>query len=126
MASIGIKVPLQWGLRHAQGQEAAARASAARSQLDAQLLELQGTLDEALAALNAVRRNKTLLTTTLKPQTEAAYRSALTSYQLGRGDLTAVLDGAHRIESIQLELLKAQAEEQTLLAQIERTIGGDL
>jgi outer membrane protein TolC len=126
MASIGIKVPLQWGFRDAQARETSARASAARSQLDAQLLDLQGTLEEALSGLDAVKRSKMLLTTTLKPQTEAAYRSALTSYQLGRGDLTAALESAHRVEEVQLELLKAQAEEQVLLAQIERTIGGDL
>jgi outer membrane protein, heavy metal efflux system len=83
-------------------------------------------LEEALAGLQAARQTEALLTTSLKPQTEAAYRSALSGYQFGRGDMTAVLEGAHRTQEIRLELLKAQAEQQALLAEIERIIGGSL
>jgi cobalt-zinc-cadmium efflux system outer membrane protein len=126
MASAGFRIPLQWGLREAQGREAAAKAAAARSRREAALLDIQGALEEALAGLAATRQTETLLTTGLKPQTEAAYRSALASYQLGRGDLTAVLEAAHRVQEVRLELLRSQAEERTLLAEIERAIGGDL
>jgi outer membrane protein TolC len=126
MASIGVRVPLQWGLREAQAREASARAGAARAKLDAALLEIQGGLDEALAALKETRNVEGLLTTSLRPQSEAAYRSALTTYQLGRGDLTAALEAAHRVQEVKLELLKVHAEQQTLLAAIERLIGADL
>jgi outer membrane protein, heavy metal efflux system len=126
MASVGIRVPLQWGLREAQSREAIARAGAARSRLEASLLELQSSLENALAGLAATRQTETLLTTNLRPQTEAAYRSALSGYQLGRGDLTAVLEAARRTQEVRLELLKVQAEEQALLADIERVIGGGL
>jgi outer membrane protein TolC len=125
-AGIGLKVPLQWGLREAQEREAVARAGAARSRQEAALLELQSGLEDALAGLEAARQTETLLTTSLRPQTEAAYRSALSGYQLGRGDLTAVLEAAHRTQEVRLELLKVQAEEQALLADIERIIGGRL
>jgi outer membrane protein, heavy metal efflux system len=126
MASAGIKVPLQWGLRKAQIREASARASAAQLRRDAALLQLQGDLEEALARLQELRQTEALLSTSLKPQTEAAYRSALSGYQFGRGDMTAVLEAAHRTQEIRLELLKAQAEQQALLAGIERIIGGSL
>jgi outer membrane protein TolC len=126
MASVGIRVPLQWGLREAQSREAIARAGAARSRLDASILQLQSSLEDALAGLAATRQTEALLTTSLRPQTEAAYRSALSGYQLGRGDLTSVLEAAHRTQEVRLELLKVQAEEQALLADIERVIGGSL
>jgi len=126
MASAGIKVPLQWGFRKAQIREASARAGAAQLRRDTALLQLQGDLEEALAGLQAARQTEALLTTSLKPQTEAAYRSALSGYQVGRGDLTAVLEAAHRTQEIRLELLKVQAEQQALLAEIERIIGGNL
>ncbi|HEX9461998.1 MAG TPA: TolC family protein [Alphaproteobacteria bacterium] len=125
-AGVGLKVPLQWGLREAQAREATARAGAARSRLDASLLQLQGDLEDALAGLDAAKTTEALLTTTLQPQTDAAYRSALSSYQLGRGDLTSVLEAAHRVQEVRLELLKVQAEERMLLADIEKTIGDRL
>ena len=125
-AGVGIKLPLQWGLRDSQEREATARAGAARSRLDASLLQLQGSLEEALAGFDAARATETLLRSSLQPQTEAAYRSALSSYQLGRGDLTGVLEAAHRVQEVRLELLKVEAEERMLLADIERLIGGDL
>ncbi len=126
MASAGIKIPLQWGFRKAQIREASAQAGAAQLRRDASLLQLQGSLEEALAGLQAARQTEALLTTSLKPQTEAAYRSALSGYQFGHGDLTVVLEAAHRTQEIQLELLKVQAEQQALLAEIERIIGGSL
>ncbi len=126
MASAGIKVPLQWGLRKAQIREASLLSGAAQSRRDAALLQLQGGLEEALAGLQAARQTEALLTTSLKPQTEAAYRSALSGYQFGSGDLTVVLEAAHRTQEIRLELLNAQAEQQVLLAGIERIIGGAL
>jgi cobalt-zinc-cadmium efflux system outer membrane protein len=126
MASIGVRVPLQWGLRDAQAREAVARAGAARAKLDASLLEIQSGLDEGLAALKETQNVEALLSTSLRPQSDAAYRSALTTYQLGRGDLTAALEAAHRVQEVKLDLLKVAAEQQTLLAEIERLIGGDL
>src|SRR5205085_9933366 len=45
MAWIGVRVPLQWGLREAQAREQTARAGAARSRADAALLQIQGNLE---------------------------------------------------------------------------------
>ncbi len=126
IASAGIRVPLQWGLRKAQISEATLLASAAQARRDAALLDLQGGLEEALAGLQAVQKIETLLSSSLQPQAQAAYRSALSGYQFGSGDLTAVLEAAHRTQEVRLELLKAQAEQQVLLAEIERIIGGSL
>lgn len=126
MASAGIRVPLQWGLRETQIREATLRAFAAQSRRDAALLQLQGDLEEALAGLHEVQQAETLLTTSLHPQTQAAYRSAMSAYQVGRGDLTSVLEAVHRTQEIRLELLKAQAGQQALLAGLERIIGGSL
>jgi outer membrane protein TolC len=62
----------------------------------------------------------------LKPQSEAAYGSALTSYQQGRAELTPVLEAARQRLQIDIELLRARTEAQTALATVERLIGGDL
>ncbi len=126
MASAGIRLPLQWGLRKENIRAATLMAGAAQMRRDAALLQLQGGLEETLAGLQAIQKIEALLTTSLQPQTEAAYRSAMSGYQFGRGDLTTVLEAAHRTQEIRLELLKVQAEQQVMLAEIERIIGGSL
>lgn len=126
MASAGIRIPLQWGLRKAQIREYSAQTGAAQSRRDALALQLQGGLEEALAGLQAAQQTETLLSASLQPQSQAAYRSALSGYQVGHGEMTAVLEAAHRAQEIQLELLRAQAEQRQFLADIERLIGGGL
>ena len=126
MLSAGLRLPLQWGLRDAQAHEAAAKLEAAQKRRDASLLDLQGTLGETLAELEAARRTENVVTADLAPQTTAAYRSALVAYQSGRGDLTAVLEAAHHVQEVRLERLAAQVDQQTALAEIVRTVGGEL
>ena len=126
VGGVGLKVPLQWGARDAQAHAATAKKGAAQLRLDAQLLNIESELKSALAMLNQAQRTANLLRTTLGPQSEAAYNSTLTSYQQGRGDLTSVLDAAHKRFEIQVELLNNETEAQTALAAIERLVGGDL
>jgi outer membrane protein TolC len=76
--------------------------------------------------LSRTEQTKAVIKTALSQQSDAAYRSALASYQLGRGDLTSVLDAAHQQLEIRLELLRVDTEAQTALAAVERLIGGDL
>jgi outer membrane protein TolC len=125
MLTAGLRLPLQWGLRQAQAREASAKLGAARTRRDGALLELQGSLAEALATLDTARRSERTLTRDLRPQANAAYQSALTAYQLGRGDLTAVLEAARSVQEVELDRLSAEEETQGALADIERIIGGE-
>ena len=76
--------------------------------------------------LQQAERTNDLLRNTLSKQSEAAYQSALASYQSGRGDLTSVLDAAHKWFQIQIEILRAATDAQSALAAIERLVGGTL
>ena len=126
VGGVGLKVPLQWGVRDAQAQAATAKKGAAQLRLDAEVLNIESELKSALAMLKQTQRTGNLLRTTLSQQSEAAYNSTLGSYQLGRGDLTSVLDAAHKRFEIQIELLNNDTEAQTALATMERLVGGDL
>lgn len=126
VGSVGIKIPLQWGVREAQAREATAKRGAAQARLDASMLEIQSGLQEALASLRAAQEVEDLLKHGQQQQTEAAYRSALAAYQLGRGDLTAVLEAARQQLQVRLEVLKLETEQQAALADIERLIGENL
>ena len=123
---IGIKVPLQWGVREAQAREATAKKGAAELRLDAAMLKIGSELQSALADLTRAQRDENVHEHALMPQSEAAYRSALLSYQQGQGDLAPVLDAARQRLQIGVDLLRIRTEAQTALATIERLIGGDL
>jgi cobalt-zinc-cadmium efflux system outer membrane protein len=126
VAGVGIKIPLQWGVRDAQAHAASAKQAAAQARRDGALLKIESDLQVALATLKQAQRTANLLKNALTQQSAAAYRSALVTYERGRGDLTPVLDAARQQLEIRLELLEVQMQEQTALAAIERLIGGDL
>jgi cobalt-zinc-cadmium efflux system outer membrane protein len=83
--TVGIKVPLQWGVREAQARAATAKKGAAQSRLDAALLKIESELQSALASLIRAQATEDLLKHGLSQQSDAAYQSALASYQQGRG-----------------------------------------
>jgi cobalt-zinc-cadmium efflux system outer membrane protein len=126
VAGVGIKIPLQWGVRDAQAHAASAKKAAAQARHESTLLKIESDLQVALATLNQAQRTADLLKNALTQQSASAYRSALVTYERGRGDLTPVLDAARQQLDVRLELLEVQMQEQTALATIERLIGGDL
>ena len=126
VGGIGVKVPLQLGAHEAQAQSATAKSGAAQRRLDVARLSTESEIKAAIAMLARAQRVENLLGTTLSQQSEAAYNSALGSYRIGRGDLTSVLDAAHKRSEIQIELLRSQTEAQMAFAAIERLVGGDI
>jgi len=77
-------------------------------------------------ALDALREQGEIVRSTLLPQVELTYQSALASYQSGRVDFTTLLDAERQIRRTQLDLLKIELEQQVRLAEIERIVGDDL
>jgi outer membrane protein TolC len=122
---VGIKVPLQWGVREAQAREATAKKGAAELRLEAAGLKIESELQSALASLARAQHTSDLLEHGLSQESDAAYRSALASYQQGRGDLTSVLDAARRRMEVRIEALQVGTEAQTAFSAIERLTGGE-
>ncbi|MBI3514892.1 MAG: TolC family protein [Proteobacteria bacterium] len=125
-ATIGVKIPLQWGVKQAGEREAVAKLGVAQQRIAQLEAEIQGELGVALASLTAARRVGDLTRDRLVPQLDAAYRSALADYGRARGDLAAVLEAEHRLHDARIELLRIETDGQVALAAIERLIGGAL
>ncbi|MCO6416156.1 TolC family protein [Siccirubricoccus sp. KC 17139] len=125
-AWIGMKVPLQWGLREAQSREAVAQAGAARARLEAREQRIRSDLAEAVAGFEGSRRTADLIRRQLLPQAEALVRSGAAGYGFGRVDLATVLRAQHDLADFRLQLLAAEFDGQRQLAAIERLVGGDL
>jgi cobalt-zinc-cadmium efflux system outer membrane protein len=125
-AMISFAIPLQWGLRHAQKQEALAKAAASRTRREATAADLRGQLEQAYWALDAARRGEKILRDINIPQSSVALQSALASYQLGRADLPSVLLAEQAVLRVTLDRISLLVDQQTRLAELERVIGGDL
>ena len=125
-ATIGLNIPVPWG-REASGQrEAAANVGASQQRYDAVLLDIEGSLGEARARLDAARQTAALLRRESLPQAQATLRAVLAAYGQGRGDLAGAIEAEHRIHDVQLAALRADLDERVSIAAIERLIGGDL
>jgi cobalt-zinc-cadmium efflux system outer membrane protein len=126
VASIGVKVPLQWGLHEGQVRDAVAQTSAARARQDVAEQQIQGDLAEAAAALEAGRRAAALSVRRLIPLAQTMLRSATADYAVGKIDLAGVLQAERDVTAVRIELLSTELDQQRQLAAIERLIGGDL
>lgn len=125
-AWIGMKVPLQWGLREAQQREAGAQAGAARARYEAREQQIRGDLADAAAGAEGSRRTVDLIRRRLLPQAEALVRSGTAGYAVGRVDLGTVLRAQADLVGFRLQLLSAEFDGQRQVAAIERLVGGDL
>ena len=125
-ATVGLNIPVPWG-RAASGQrEAAANVGVAQQRYDTALLDIEGSLGEARARLEAARQTAALLRRESLPQARATLRAVLAAYGQGRLDLAGAIEAERRIHDVELAALRADLDERVYLAAIERLIGGDL
>jgi outer membrane protein TolC len=125
-ARIGVNIPLQWGLRDAQKSQAMARVGAAEARLRASFAEIRSALERAYWGLETTRQVEANLRDNLLPQSELFLAAAQAGYQVGQQDLSDVLAAERRLRQARLDYLRVRLEQQLLLAEIERLIGGDL
>jgi outer membrane protein TolC len=123
---VEFNIPLQQESRRSQEREAGKMADAARARKEATANQLAADLSESLAAIDVARRVETLAQVSLLPQAELTFKAALAGYETGKGDFATLLDAQRQIRKAKQDIVKAQAEQQTRLAEIERLIGEDI
>lgn len=123
---VEVNIPLQQGSRRAQERESEATLEAARSRLDAAANQVLGELSANLAGLDAAQRTEKLLATNLVPQAELNFQAALAGYQNSKIDFATLLEAQRQIHQAKQNQIKAQAEAQVRLAEIERLLGEEL
>lgn len=123
---IELNIPLQQESRRSQEREAQAMLAAAESRKEATQNQLLADLAENASALDSARHTETLTRTSLLPQSELSFKSALAGYETGKVDFATLLDAQRQIRNVKLSLLKSQGEMQLRLAEIERLLGEEL
>jgi outer membrane protein TolC len=121
-----VRVPLQWEAKEAEVSAASAERAAAEQRLNALKATIGGELAGILAEYRATANTLRIMQQHHLPKSELVVRSALSALESGQGDVLRVLDAIRRLRNIQLEILKIQVQQQALLAEIEKAIGGDL
>ncbi len=92
------------------------------AQANTAFLEIQQALIQARAA----ERSLTLYRDTLRPQAEAAFKSAAAAYQQDRTDFLNLVDSQNMLLDVESSYFKAAANFDTRIAELERAIGAPL
>ncbi len=123
---VELNIPLQQTTRRSQERESEAMLAAARARKEATANQVLSELSENLAGIEAARRTQTLVETSLLPQADLTFQAALSGYETGKVDFATLIDALRQIRQAKQNLIKAQAEGQARLADIERLLGEDL
>ncbi|HIJ61825.1 MAG TPA: TolC family protein [Rhodospirillaceae bacterium] len=125
-AMLEVNIPLQGGLREAEIGQAKAESGKARTRRRLQELAIGNALAEAYWSLRAARNTERLISETALPQAQIGFDSAVRAYGVGKGEFIMVLSAEQQLRRSQIDLLKAQLDQQMQLAEIEKLAGGDL
>jgi outer membrane protein TolC len=121
-----MNIPLWQGTRRAQEREALAMRDGAEARRNATANQVLVDLSENVLALQGAQQTEALVSNKLLPQAELILQSALAVYEAGKVDFASVMDAQRQIRQAKISRIKAQAEGQARLAQIERLLGEDL
>ena len=120
---VELNIPLQQESRRSQEREAEKMLDAARARKEATANTVLSELAENLAGIDAARRTEKLTESSLRPQAELTFQSALAGYENGAANFAMLLEAQQQIRKARLSQIKAQAEAHIRLAEIERLLG---
>lgn len=120
-----LNIPLQQGSRRSQEREAEHLLEAARARRDASANRLLADLAENASAFETARRIEALTRGDLLPQAELTFQAALAGYENGKVDFATLLDAQRQIRKAKQDIIRAQAEQQLRLAEIEKLAGDE-
>ncbi len=125
-ARIGFNVPIQWGLRHAEQGKAKAKLAEARARESTARIELMNQVQEAVQNLRAASAREAAMRTRQLPLLEEAVQAAQRAYAVDQADLADAIGATRRLKQAEIEYIGMLFEQQSLLAELERLVGGSL
>ena len=99
---------------------------AARARRDASANQLLTELAENVSGYETARRLEALTRGELQRQAQLTFQSALAGYENGKVDFATLLDAQRQMWKAKLDVIRAQAEQQARLAEIEKLVGGEI
>jgi len=121
-----VNIPLWWGKYDSQVSEARANAEILRTELKAEQNIKTFEVREAVINVAAADRIRTVYETSLLPQADISFQSAMVSYQTGKIDFLSMLDSERALKKTRVEYIKSVIEYRKNVAFLEKAVGGDL
>ncbi|MGH7259615.1 MAG: TolC family protein [Nitrospiraceae bacterium] len=128
-AVVSINLPFSFWTKpkyDAAVQEAAARAAAARADLQTFENLTRFQIRDLLAKVRASWELAVLYRTTVLPQSEQSLEAARIGYRTGKTGFLDLIETERALRGFQLEYYKALVERQHRLAELEQVVGTDL
>ena len=127
MAEVTVSLPWLNRRKHdSEIKEAKAAAEVMRSEQSAQSNAAFLEIQQALIQARAAERSLKLYRDTLRPQAEAALKSAAVAYEHDRTDFLNLVDSQNMLLGVESSYFKAAANFDTRIAALERAIGAPL
>ena len=119
-----VEIPFQQRARRERERESRLLEGAALARADATQIELQGRLGMAWERWTSATEQRRLIEKTLLPQSEANFKSAMVSYQVGQVDFATLLDALRQWQGADLARVDATRDELLGAANL-RALNGD-
>ena len=127
MAELSVTLPwLNRGRHDAEIAEASAMVAARKADYESQRAAVFAEVQESLVRARVAQKLATLYRDTLRPQTQAVLKATVAAYQADRTDFLNLLDSQNTTLDVELGYIKAAAEFETRLADLERAVGTQL
>jgi outer membrane protein, heavy metal efflux system len=127
MAEVTVNLPWLNRRKHdSEIQEAEATASVVRAEHTTQVNSAFLEIQQALIRARSAERSLKLYSNTLRPQAEAAMKSASAAYEHDRTDFLNLIDSQNMLLEVETSYFKAAANLNTRIAELERAIGAPL
>jgi outer membrane protein TolC len=121
-----INIPLWRSKYDSQTKEAISNAGSARLRLSAQRNKKAFEIKDALLKVSAAYKTAELYETSLVPQAEMSFESALKGYQSGKSDFLTLLDTGRSLKKTKIERIGSFMDYKKKLAMLEKAVGVEL
>jgi len=118
-----VEIPFQRRALREREREAALRSDAARARVDQAQSALEARFGEAWARWASAHERRTLYGSTLLPQSEANFASALASYRVGDVDFATLLEALEAWQGADLARIDALRDELSSAAALHALVG---
>jgi outer membrane protein TolC len=123
---INLNLPIQTERRRAAVNEAIARVTQRRAELDTQIDDIQYEVQSAIAHLNESRRVVKLYSDSILPASRQNVESAQANYAAGKLDFLRLIEAQRQLINYREKQYEAAADYNRRLAELERVLAGPI
>lgn len=126
MIGFNVNIPLNHDKRRAAVNEALFRLSKMQAEYAQQVDAVQRDVQSTRAKLVESRKAVALYSQRILPAAEANVQSARAGYETGQVDFLRLIEARRQLNDLQEQMHEAVAEYHARLAELERTVGGNV